>query len=175
MFNLISVLLVVLTGITVVPAVSEDLHPFVEHMRFMEGEWLTRNPTYEEGNGQPPRYGMRWSPGLSGASLTGVLWGDFGNDSTVMYWQFYSVWDPVRETALLYQESPWGALGVGEQTLQEDGASVELTFVNPDGSRWRVRDSEIRLTDDSIATYGSRLMEDGTWSEPQPYMWERVR
>ena len=148
-------------------------HPFSEHMRYMQGEWVTENPFMTEENGQPPRYAMRWEMGLGGVSLRGRLWGEWSRDSTAVYWEFVSYWDPVQEKAFLFQESPWGSVGVGEQILEEHGTRVEMTFVNADGSRWGLRDTETEISADSMVTYSQRQAADGSWEEVQAYYWGR--
>jgi len=151
-----------------------------EHFAFLSaggGFWLTLNDAYRtEENREPVVYGMRYWPGFGGTTLHGCLWGaqagPYPGHDPVIFWRFFTAWDPSRKALLVQQSGANGVIGIGYEV---PGTGVaEQTFTAPDGTRWEVRHLSSQISPDSLVTR-SLQRTTGDWEPRRTYTWIRQR
>jgi hypothetical protein len=91
-----------------------------EHLSFLSGGsgvWSASNARYRtEQNQEPPRYGMRYWMGFGGTAQHGCLWGAPPGQKPVVYWHFFTGWDPSVGALLVQQSGSTGVVGLGYES-----------------------------------------------------------
>jgi len=87
----------------------------------------------------------------------------------MVFWHFFTAWDPVRKSLLVQQSGGNGVVGMGYQS--PDSGIAEQTFTGPDGSSW-VRHVSRRIRPDTLVTRSLRRV-GGEWQPQRTYTWIR--
>ncbi|MGH7576857.1 MAG: WD40 repeat domain-containing protein, partial [Longimicrobiales bacterium] len=135
------------------------------------GTWLTSNEEHRtQQNQEAHRYGMRYSMGLGGSAQHGCLWGEWPDREPIVFWTYFTAWDPTRQQLLLQQSGANGVIGLGYET---PGTGIaDQRFTAPDGTTWDQRHVTTMTPPDTLVTR-SFQKEDGSWEPRRTYRWVR--
>jgi WD40 repeat protein len=145
-----------------------------EHLAYLSrgsGVWVASNAQYRSDQNQEPHtYGQRYWMGFGRTAQHGCLWGASPRRNPMVFWHFFTAWDPAREELLVQQSGSNGVVGIGYES-PETGIAVQ-TFTGPDGVNWETRHVSDRTRSDTLITRSFRRA-NGEWQPQRSYTWIR--
>jgi hypothetical protein len=145
-----------------------------KHLSYLSdgsGVWIASNAQYRtDQNQEPHTYGMHYRMGFGATVQHGCLWGASPGRDPMVFWHYFTAWDPEKSALLVQQSGGNGVVGIGYES-PETGIALQ-TFSAPDGTSWEVRHVSERTRPDTLVTRSFRRSPDG-WQPQRSYTWIR--
>lgn len=123
------------------------------------GHWESQLPQ-DDSSGRPVEiYGYRYEAGINERTLRLKIVGfDPKKTTTVLYWEGYYTWNPVKRRIIYFSVDATGRIAIGE-AVKLSSTSISLIFKisNPDGSEQTHKDDET-FSNGILQTVGSELV-----------------
>ncbi len=143
---------------------------FKKEIEVRTGEWITSNADYQNENEPYQSYGMTWTPGPGGKSITGTLYGILDGKKTVPFWEFKTFYHPAEKKVYAYQFGIAGVVGMGEFLP----GTMDQTFYHLNGTVERHGHKAEDKGGEHI-TESFDVDIQGVWTMRRKYTWKRVK
>jgi uncharacterized protein YndB with AHSA1/START domain len=151
---------------------------YLENIRFMTadgGTWIADNTPYQSDAEPWDAYGLEWTSGPGGYSMSGRLFGIRAAErSDSDFWLFSQYWDPARQKAVV-QQYGWGTVGLGSLISGEESGDtiLEQTMTGTDGSSSNAGHRTTNPSHNVQISTSYDIDESGEWTERRTYRWLR--
>lgn len=137
------------------------------------GRWVADNSAYKSENEPFDAYGIEWSSGFNGITMSGRLFGIRDGKETANFWEFRQYWHPGRKQGILEQFGWGGMVGIGVIEPGENGETISAQeFFSADGTR-KHAGHKSRFPDADTHESESFDIVDGEWVARRQYIWKR--